>query len=64
MSRKHRMTKHDRMEARKMKRGYYATDIDWNAIIPGDDDAPTAREDDCLNDYARWAEETARKAGV
>jgi hypothetical protein len=55
MAKKHKMTKHDRLQARRIKEGYQG-DIDWSSLIPETD----SRQHDADEDYAQWAKETAK----
>ena len=69
MARRHRTDKHTRIEARRLKRGFGASPVDWSDLIEhNDEDNDNANsidngyDQDDIEDYARWAEATARRA--
>jgi hypothetical protein len=68
MARCHRTDKHARIEARRLKRGLGAAPVDWSGLIDHNNDSSANSTDwgydphDDIEDYARWAEATARKA--
>jgi hypothetical protein len=65
MARCHRTDKHARIEARRLKRGLGTAPVDWSGLIDHNHDNSAdggydSHED--IEDYARWAEASARKA--